>query len=153
MSLADQIRADLKSAMLAKDADRVAGLRMVQAEILKKEKEKVGTQVDDGMVTAILQALAKQRRDSIEQFRSGGREEMAQKEEAELKLILSYLPQGLSDAEIDGEIEKAIAAAGATSVKDQGKVMGPLMKALRATGKPFDGNAVQARVKAKLEGS
>ena len=134
MPLVDQVRADLKAAMLARDADRLAALRMIQAEILKKEKEKVGTVIDDATVTAIVQALVKQRRDSVEQFRSGGREEMAAKEEAEMKMIMKYLPEELSEAEIDAAIAQAIATAGATSDKDQGKVMGPLMKALKATG-------------------
>ena len=108
--------------------------------------------LDDETVKALLTAAAKQRRDSIESFRSAGNAVLAAKEEAELAIIMEFLPAALTDAEIDAEIDKALAASGATSAKDIGKVMGGLMKALKATGKPFDSNTIQGRVKSKLGG-
>ncbi|CAN5301198.1 GatB/YqeY domain-containing protein [soil metagenome] len=152
MTLAEKIRADLKASMMAKDELRTSTLRMVQAEMLKKEKEKVGLVLDDALVSTMLGTVAKQRRDSIEQFTTAGRADLAAKEQKELDVILAYLPTALTDAEIDIEVDKAIAAAGATDASQAGKVMGSLMKALKATGKPYDGNAVQAKVKGKLGG-
>lgn len=152
MSIAEKIRADLKASMIARNEARTSALRMIQAELLKKEKEKVGTVLDDETVKALLTAAAKQRRDSIESFRSAGNAVLAAKEEAELAIIMEFLPAALTDAEIDAEIDKALAASGATSAKDIGKVMGGLMKALKATGKPFDSNSIQGRVKSKLGG-
>ena len=152
MSIAESIRAALKAAMLSKNEARTGALRMVQAEMLKKEKEKVGTVLDDATVINILSAVAKQRRDSIDSFKAAGRADLAAKEESELAIISEFLPAALTEAEIDAEIAKALAASGATSAKDIGKVMGPLVKALKATGKPYDGNIVQSKVKAKLGG-
>jgi hypothetical protein len=150
MTIVEKVRADIKAAMLARNEATLSALRMVQAEFLKKEKEKVGSVLGDDQASAILSAIAKQRRDSIEQYKSAGRPDLMAKEQVELDLILNYLPEGLSDEEIEREVNAAIVATGATSGKDAGKVLGPLMKALKATGKPFDGQVVQARVKARL---
>ncbi|MCC6547144.1 GatB/YqeY domain-containing protein [Candidatus Sumerlaeota bacterium] len=152
MSIAERIRADLKASMIARNEGRTSALRMIQAELLKKEKEKVGTVLDDDTVKAILTASAKQRRDSIESFRSAGNDALAAKEEAELAIIMEFLPAALTEAEVEAEIDKAIATSGASSAKDIGKVMGGLMKALKATGKPFDSSTLQNRVRGKLGG-
>lgn len=150
MSLADRINDDMKQAMKTKDQARLDTLRMVRAEILKKEKEKVGSKVDDETMLAILNTMVKQRRDSIEQFENGGRTELAEKEKAELALISAYLPAALSDAEVGALIDESIKLVGATHAGDVGKVMGPLMKKLKETGKSFDGKAVNGLVKARL---
>lgn len=150
MSLADRLQADLKTSMLAKDEKRTHALRLIRTEILKKEKEKVGTQVDDAGVLDILNQMVKQRRDSIDQFQAAGRTDLIAKEEEELTVIRAYLPASMSDEELGAEIDKALAAAGAVSAKDMGKAMGGVMKALKATGKSFDGQKANAIVKAKL---
>lgn len=150
MSLADRINNDLKDAMKAKDQERLDTLRLVRAEILKKEKEKVGTKIDDETMLAMLNTMVKQRRDSIEQFEAGGRAELAEKEKRELALISQYLPAALSEAEIAAIVDETIKLVGATHAGDIGRVMGPLMKKLKETGKSFDGKAVNGLAKARL---
>lgn len=152
MPLADQLQADLKTAMLAKDEKRTHGLRLIRAEVLKREKEAVGTKLGDEEVMEILRSMVKQRRESIDQYGAAGRTDLVAKEHAELEVIEAYLPASMTDEEIAAEVDKAVAAAGATSAKDMGKVMGGLMKALKATGKGFDGQKVNALVKARLGG-
>ncbi|MEO8376637.1 MAG: GatB/YqeY domain-containing protein [Candidatus Sumerlaeota bacterium] len=152
MTIAEKIRADLKASMMARNEARTSALRMIQAEMLKKEKEKVGTVLDDDIVKGILTASAKQRRDSIDSFRAVGNDAFVAKEEAELAIIMEFLPASLTEAEIDAEVDNAITASGATSAKDIGKVMGGLMKALKATGKPYDSSNIQNKVKSKLGG-
>ncbi len=152
MSLAEQITADMKEAMKAKDKTRLGTLRMVRAEILKKEKEKAGTGLDDATVTALLNTMVKQRRDSIEQFDAAGRGELAETERAELAIIENYLPEALSEGEICRIIDEVIEATGAIGGTDLGKVMGPVMGKLKATGKSFDGKAVNGQVKTRLGG-
>ena len=151
-SLSTRISDDLKKAMLAKDAPRTGALRLIRAEILKREKEKIGSVLDDPTVAELLQNMVKQRRDSIEQYEAGARKDLADQERYEVSVISEYLPAGLSDDEMHTEIDRAIATSGAKSAADLGRVMGPLMKALKATGKPFDGNRVNAMVKEKLQG-
>ncbi len=152
MSLADQLQADLKAAMLAKDEKRTHGLRLIRAEVLKREKEAVGTRLGDEEVRDLLRAMVKQRRDSMGQYAAAGRADLVAKEQAELDVIEGYLPASLTEEELAAEVDKAIAAAGATSARDMGKVMGGLMKALKATGKGFDGQSVNAIVKARFGG-
>ncbi len=152
MSLADRIAADMKEAMKAREQTRLGTLRMIRAEILKKEKEKAGTRLDDAAVLAILGTVAKQRRDSIEQFDAAGRTELAESERAELAIVEAYLPEALSDGEIDAIVAEVIDALGAIGASDIGKVMGPVMGKLKATGKSFDGKAVNGRVRARLGG-
>ncbi len=150
MSLKDRIGEDIKAAMKAKDKIRLETVRGIKKVILEKESEvraKGRDTLDEGEEIAILSQLAKQRRDSIEQYRAGGREDLAEKETQELAVIETYLPAQLNDAELEAEVEAAIAAAGVTDAKQMGKVMGPLMQKLKGRA---DGQKVKAMVEAKL---
>jgi uncharacterized protein YqeY len=148
MTLKERITEDMKNAMRSGDKDRLATLRMILAAIKQREVDE-RTQLDDSQVVAVLEKMVKQRRESIAQFQSGGREDLVAKESAEVAVLQSYLPEQLSDAEIEALIAEAIAATGATSVKDMGKVMG-IVKS-KAQGRA-DMGAVSARVKARLSG-
>ena len=150
MNLAQRVQDELKQSMLAKNEARTSPLRMIRAELLKKEKEKVGTVLDDETVLAVLQGMVKQRRDSIEQYRAGGREDLAAREESEIAVIAEFLPAALTDEELRAEVDKAVVATGAATMKDMGKVMGALMKAVKATGKAADGQRLNALVKERL---
>src|SRR6478672_4180090 len=122
MSLNQRIVSDLTAAMKAKDADRLSTLRMVKANLMNRQIEK-GSELTDEEVTKALQSLVKQRRDSIEQYEKAGRNELAQKEAAEISVIEGYLPQGASAEEINAAVSAAIAETGASSMKDMGSVM------------------------------
>lgn len=148
MTLKERITEDMKNAMRTGDKDRLATLRMILAAIKQREVDE-RIQLDDSQVLAVLEKMVKQRRESIAQFQSGGREDLVAKESAEVAVLQSYLPEQLSDAEIDALITEAISATGATSVKDMGKVMGVLKS--KAQGRA-DMGAVSARVKARLSG-
>jgi uncharacterized protein YqeY len=146
MSLKDQITEDMKSAMRAKEASRLATIRLILAEIKRKEVDEQIT-VDDAQTLAILDKMVKQRKDSITQFEAGGRADLADAERAELAVLATYLPAGLSDAEIDAEVAAAVAATGAAGPADMGKVMGVLKPKLAGRA---DMTAVSAKVKAAL---
>ncbi len=148
MSLNDKIIADLTAAMKAKDANRLSVLRMMKANLMNRKIEK-GGELTDEEITKALQSLVKQRRDSIEQYNDAGRGELADKEQAELKVIEEYLPQSASKEEIEQAVAEAITETGATSIKE----MGAVMKAAQArlTGKSADGKLVSETVKAKLQ--
>ncbi|MEW6646763.1 MAG: GatB/YqeY domain-containing protein [Pseudomonadota bacterium] len=145
-SLKQRIDSDMKDAMRAKDKERLGTVRLILAAIKQREVDERIT-LDDTQVLAVLEKMVKQRRDSISQFEAAGRTDLAGKEKAELDLIQTYMPAQLSEAEIDAIIEQAIAAAGATSAKDMGKVMGPLKAQLQGRA---DMGAVSARLKARL---
>jgi hypothetical protein len=149
MPLTEQISQQLKEAMKARDEVRLRTLRSIRAEILKKEKEGKGAVTDDDVVTAIGR-LVKQRKESIEQFEQAGRQDLVDIEQAELEILSEYLPEALSEAEIDRVIEEVFAQVAPSGAGDIGKVMGPLMGRLKKTGKSFDGGAVNARVREKL---
>ncbi len=149
MSLSEQISDQMKQAMRAKDADRLSALRQIKAALDREELDK-GKALDENAAEEVLKRLAKQRRESIESFRSGGREAMAQKEEAELKVVLEFLPAELSSEEIDGVIEKVLADLGTVDMSKMGQVVGAVMKALKETGGLFDGKAVNQRVRERL---
>jgi len=146
MALKDRITEDMKSAMRAGDKDRLGAIRLILAAIKQREVDERIT-LDDTQVLAVLDKMLKQRRESIAQFKSGGREDLAAKEAAEISILQTYLPAQLNEAELDALIGEAIAATGAASVKDMGKVMG-MVKA-KAQGRA-DMSAVSARIKAKL---
>jgi uncharacterized protein YqeY len=150
MTLQEKLTQHLTQAMKAKDELRVSALRMVRAEILKAEKEKADVEITDELVLAILNRLVKQRRDSIEMFTQGGRDELAAKERAELEILQAYLPENLSEAELDAVIAEVLGQTGATSMREIGKVMGALMPKLKQTGKSIDGALVSQKVKAQL---
>jgi len=147
MSLAEQIVSDLTVSMKARDAARTSTLRMVKAAMMNRQIEK-GGQLDDEEVSRLLRSLVKQRRDSIEQYQKAGRQELVDKEAAEIEIIETYLPQAASRAEMEAVVVAAIASTGASSLKDLGKVM----KAAQAdlAGKNADGRVVSEIVKAKL---
>lgn len=148
MALKDRIKADMVDAMRAKDQAKLGALRLLSAAIQRREVDERIT-LDDAQVTAVIEKLLKQSRESIEQYEKGGRPELAAKERAEAAYWQAYMPQPLSDAEIDALIAEAIAATGAASVKDMGKVMGALKPKLAGRA---DMGQVGAKIKSKLGG-
>jgi len=146
MTLKERITDDMKSAMRAGEKERLGTIRLVLAAIKQREVDERIT-LDDGQVLAVLEKMIKQRKEAITQFESGGRSDLVAKEQAELGVLQTYLPAQMSDAEIDALIAEAVAASGASSIKDMGKVMG-LVKA-KAQGRA-DMGAVSARIKQKL---
>jgi uncharacterized protein len=147
MTLQGKIQSHLADAMRSKDQLRLSVLRMMKTAVKNKEIEKMKA-LEEGEVIAILNTLVKQRKDSIDQFRKGGREELAQKEEAEIKVIEEYLPAAASDDDIRRAVEDAIRETGAASIKDMGKVMKATIA--RLAGKTADGSRVSQVVKEKL---
>jgi uncharacterized protein YqeY len=146
VTLKERITEDMKAAMRASEKERLSTIRMVQAAIKQREVDERIT-LDDAQVIAVLEKMVKQRKESIAQFELGGRPDLAAKERAEIELLQAYLPAQLSEAEVDALIREAMAATGATSVKDMGKVMG-VVKA-KAAGRT-DMAVVSARIKAAL---
>ncbi|MCR4332726.1 MAG: GatB/YqeY domain-containing protein [Sulfuricaulis sp.] len=146
MSLKEKIKADIKQAMRDKNESRLTTLRMLSAAIQRREVDE-RIQLDDAQVMAVIEKLVKQGRESIEQYTKGGRPELADKESGEIALFQTYLPQQLSDAEIDKLIAEAVATTGASSIKDMGKVMGVLKPKLQGRA---DMGQVGSKVKNKL---
>ena len=146
MSLKERIQEDMKAAMRASDKERLSTIRMAQAAIKQREVDERIT-LDDSQVIAVLEKMVKQRKESIAQFEQGGRTDLADKEKKEIELLQSYLPAQLSGAEVDALIRDAIAATGATSIKDMGRVMAVVKS--KAAGRT-DMGAVGARIKAAL---
>jgi hypothetical protein len=146
MTLKERITEDMKNAMRAGEKERLGTIRLLLAEIKQREVDERIT-LDDGRVLAVLEKMIKARKESITQFENGGRADLVAKEQSELRVLQTYLPAQLSDAEIEALIAEAIAASGATSIKDMGKVVG-LVRA-KAQGKA-DMGAVSARIKQKL---
>jgi uncharacterized protein len=149
MSLKDKIVSDLTAAMKAKDVARTSTLRMLKSAIDYREKEK-GEAVNDEDLSKLLRSQLKQRRDSVEQYQKGGRQDLVEKETAEIAVIEDYLPQAASVEEIAQAVAAAIAETGATSMKEMGVVMKATMLIL--TGKNPDGRTVSETVKKKLAG-
>jgi len=147
MTLKEQIVADMTAAMKAKDVARTSTLRMVKAAITNREKES-GAPINDEDVLKLLRSQLKQRRDSVEQYQKANRQDLAEKETAEITVIESYLPQAASAEEIEQAVSGAIAETGATSMKDMGAVMKASMAKL--AGKNADGRLVSETVKKKL---
>lgn len=148
MALKERITEDMKSAMRAGEKDRLVTIRLVLAAIKQKEvDERIA--LDDTQVLAVIEKMVKQRKESVAQFEAGGRADLVAKENAELAVLTAYLPEQLSDAEVDALVAKAIADTGAASLKDMGKVVAQVKSA--AAGRA-DMAAVSARVKAKLSG-
>ena len=149
MSLSKQIVADLTTAMKAQDAAKTSTLRMVKAAMMNRQIEK-GSELDDEDTQRLLRSLVKQRRDSIEQYQKARRQELVDKEQAEIDVIETYLPRAASQEEIEQVIATVIAETGASSMKDMGKVMKAAQVAL--ADKNADGRLVSEIVKAKLAG-
>ena len=152
MSLREKLTAAVKESMLARNAERTSALRMIQAKLKDTDiaaRPKGVEQVPDEEIQAMLRSMIKSRRDSVVLYRQGGREELAVKEEHEIAVISEFLPQTLEGEALNAAIKEAIAAAGATSAKDMGKVVG----ALKAKhGAALDMAIVSAAVKVALGG-
>ena len=148
VSLKDLITEDMKTAMRARDSERLGTIRMVQAAIKQREVDERIT-LDDAQVLGVIEKMIKTRKEALVQFESGGRADLAAKESAEIAQLQAYLPAQLSAGEIDALIKAAIAEAGATSIKEMGKVMALVKQ--RAAGQA-DMAAVSARIKAALGG-
>ena len=146
MALKDRITEDMKSAMRAGEKERLAAIRLALAAIKQREIDERIT-LDDGQVLSVLEKMIKQRREAISQFESGGRADLVAKENAEIKVLQQYLPAQLSDAEIETLIAEAVAATGAASMKDMGKVMAAVKP--KAQGRT-DMGALSARIKQRL---
>ena len=147
MSLSKQIVADLTAAMKAQDSAKMSTLRMVKAAMMNRQIEK-GSELDDEDMQKLLRSLVKQRRDSVEQYEKAGRQELVEKEQAEIDVIETYLPKAASQEEIEQVVAAVIAETGASSIKDMGKVMKAAQAAL--AGKNADGRVVSEVVKARL---
>jgi len=148
VTLKERITEDMKAAMRASEKERLSTIRLVQAAIKQREVDERIT-LDDTQVLVVLEKMVKQRKESIAQFEQGGRKDLADKERREIELLQAYLPAQLSDSELDALIRDAVAATGAASIKDMGKVMGVVKS--KAAGRA-DMAAVGARVKAVLGG-
>ncbi|MCH8058829.1 MAG: GatB/YqeY domain-containing protein [Proteobacteria bacterium] len=146
MSLQAQIREDMKTAMKAGDKDRLRVVRLIMAAVKQVEVDQ-RIEVDDAGVLAVLDRMVKQRRDSVEQFEKGGRDDLVRIELDEITVLEGYLPERLSDDELDTLISEAISSTGAESIRDMGKVMGQIKS--KAAGRADMGN-VSAKVKALL---
>ncbi|SRR6266542_4041494 len=147
MTLSEQITRDIGQAMKARDQMRLAPLRMVKAALMNGEVSK-GRPLEDAEAQQVLASLIKQRRDSIEQFGKAGRQDLVDKETAEIAVLEKYAPPAASPAELAEAVTAAIAETGATSPKDMGRVMKAVMSAL--AGKSIDGKTVNELVKKKL---
>ncbi len=148
MAVKERITEDMKSAMRSGEKERLATIRMILAGIKQREVDE-RIQLDDVQTLSVIEKMVKQRRESIVQFEAGGRADLVAKENAELLILQSYLPQQLSDAEVTALIDEAITATGATSMKDMGKVVAQVKAAAQGRA---DMGAVSARVKARLSG-
>src|SRR5437588_930352 len=144
MTIQEKIQSQMADAMRNKDQLRLSVLRMMKTAVKNKEIDKMKP-LDENEVMAVLHTLVNQRKDSVEQFRNGGREELAQKEEAEIKIIEEYLPAAASEEDIRRAVEEAIQETGAASMKDMGKVMKATLA--RLAGKSADGSRVSQLVK------
>ncbi|MCA1854350.1 GatB/YqeY domain-containing protein [Massilia oculi] len=149
MSLKAQLTEDMKAAMRAKESARLATIRLILADIKRKEVDEQ-IELDDTQTLAIVEKMIKQRKDSITQFEAGGRVDLAEIEKGELAILSAYMPAGLSDEEIAAEVTAAVAATGAAGPQDMGKVMGVLKPKLAGRA---DMTVVSGLVKKALSGS
>lgn len=146
MPLKDKLQQDMKDALRGGDKRSLGVIRLILAAIKQREvDERIA--LDDAQVTSVLDKMAKQRRDSLEQYEKAGRDDLAEQETFELELLKAYLPAQLGEAEVDALIDDAIQTTGANSMKDMGKVMGQLKNKLQGRA---DMGAVSARIKARL---
>jgi len=148
MSLKQQINDDMKTAMRAKDADRLGTIRMLMAAMKQKEVDE-RVELDDGMIVAIVDKLIKQRKDAAQQYEAGGRADLADKEKSEIVVLEGYLPQRLSADEVAAAVKAIVLELGASGPGDMGKVMGAVKQRLAGQA---DMGVVSAAVKAALVG-
>ncbi|HMF91295.1 MAG TPA: GatB/YqeY domain-containing protein [Candidatus Angelobacter sp.] len=151
MPISEQVQKDMVEAMRSRDELRLSTLRMVKSAIKNREIDKRAP-LDDKECQQVLSTLIKQRKDSIEQFQKGGRQELADKEAAEIKIIEAYLPKALGEEEITAAVRAAIAEMGSPTMKDMGTVMKNSMARLQATGARVEGKTVSEIVKKQLGG-
>jgi uncharacterized protein len=151
MTISEQIQKDMVEAMRSRDELRLSTLRMVKAAIKNKEVDKRAP-LDDKETQQILSTLIKQRRDSIEQFTKGGRQELADKEAEEITMIEHYLPKAMGEEQIAEVVKATIAEMGSPTLKDMGTVMKNVMAKLQATGIRVEGKTVSDQVKKSLGG-
>ena len=149
MSLKTQVTEDMKAAMRAKEAERLGTIRLLLAAIRQKEID-ARVELDDAGVTAVIEKMVKQRKDAIGQYEAAGRQDLADKEQAEIQVLAAYMPQPLSAGEIDALVAQAKTETGAAGAKDMGKMMAWLKPRLAGRA---DMSAVSAQVKAALAGS
>jgi uncharacterized protein YqeY len=149
MALTSDVSAAITAAMRQRDAARLSALRMLKAAMMNRAVEK-GHELDDVEVRQVVTALVKQRRDSIEQFAKGGRQDLVDKETAEMAILETYLPPAADPAIVEGAVAEAIAESGATGPKDIGRVMKAAMA--RLAGQTVDGKTINELVRRKLAG-
>jgi uncharacterized protein YqeY len=149
MNLVEQVEKEMVAALKAQEELKLSVLRMVKSAFVNKKIE-LGKPLGDAEAISVMRTLVKQRRDSVEAYRKGGREELAQKEEAEIKIIETYLPAAAGEEEVEAAVATAISETGAAGPKDVGKVMKVAMAKL--AGKNADGKRVSEIVRAKLGG-
>jgi len=148
MSLLKQVNDDIAAAMRAREADRLGTLRLLKTALVNRGIERGKEQLDEAEERQVVQQMVKQRRDAIDQFRAGGREDLAAKDEAEIALLNTYLPPAADASAIEAAVDAAIAETGAAGVKDMGKVMKATLA--RLAGVTVDGRLVSETVKTKL---
>lgn len=147
MALLEKIDEQMKAAMRAKEAERLGALRLIKSELKKAELDAPLTPERE---QEVLKRMAKQRRDSIEQFRAGNRQDLADKENGELKVIEGFLPAALAQEQVDAIIDEVLAETGAVDPAKSGAVIGKVMGRLKATGQSFDGKAVNEQIRRRL---
>jgi len=148
VTLKDKLQQDMKDALRGGDKRSLGVIRLILAAIKQREVDE-RIELDDAQITVVLDKMAKQRRDSLEQYEKAGRDDLADQETFELEMLKAYLPEQLGDAEITTLIDEAIQATGASSMKDMGKVMGQLKSKLQGRA---DMGAVSGRIKDRLSG-
>jgi uncharacterized protein len=149
MSISEKVQKDMTEAMRARDERRLSALRMVKAALKNREIEKRG-KLDDSEEMQVLNSLIKQRKDSVEQFTKGGRQELADKEAAEIKLIETYLPQAVPEANIEAVVRAKVEEMGTPTLKDMGALMKAVMAHFQTAGARVDGKVVSEIVKRQL---
>lgn len=146
MSLKETLQQDMKAAMRAGEKRQLSIIRLINAAIKQREVDE-RIELDDSQITVVVDKMAKQRRESIEQYDKAGRDDLSNQEKYELQILQTYLPEPLNETEIDAMIETAVAATGANSIKDMGKIMGQLKPKLAGRA---DMGAVSGKIKARL---
>ena len=146
MTLKETLSEDMKAAMRAKDSEKLATIRLINAAIKQREVDE-RIELGDGQVLAVIEKMIKQRKDSITQFEAGGRQDLADKEKSEITVLAAYMPAQMSEAEVQAEVAAAVSQAGASGPQDMGKVMAVLKPKLAGRA---DMTAVSALVKAAL---